>query len=71
MQFEFQGRKYNFNQLFDGWRLAIVAHEALVQQQPQELKLHSGETVMLRHGDIANIVEQVTAPAPNAVQGEE
>lgn len=63
MQFEFQGNTYQFNQLFDGWRLAIVAHQAFVQQQAQKFVLHSGETLMVRYGDIANILDQVTTVA--------
>lgn len=73
MEFELQGKRYAFNQLFDGWRLAIAAQQCFEQQRAFELTLSSGAKLMVNSGDIPVIFRQVTkqeaAPVPAQAEG--
>jgi hypothetical protein len=63
MDFELQGKRYAFNQLFDGWRLALAAQQCFEQQRAVELVLSSGAKLMINSGDVPVIYRQVTKPA--------
>ena len=62
MQFQFNGVTYPFNQLFDGWRLAMATTKSFVDQQPQKLQLNNGAELTVRYQDCLAIERQLFAP---------
>ncbi|WP_290494529.1 hypothetical protein [Hyphomonas sp. UBA4494] len=61
MQFQFNGVTYPFNQLFDGWRLAMATTKSAFDQQPVALRLNSGAELTVRYQDCLAIERQLFA----------
>lgn len=59
MTFEHEGRTYAFNQIFDGWRLALACAVSLASGQQVDVLLESGEKLKLRHNDVVRIEAQL------------
>lgn len=66
MTFEFEGKTYPFNQIFDGWRLALAGVTAIATGTKADLVLESGDRLSVRHGDVLAIEKQLRPGGANA-----
>lgn len=70
MQFDHEGKTYPFNQIFDGWRLALACAASIATGGAVDLALESGDRLSVRYNDVLKIEKQLRETPKASGHGE-